>query len=469
MAHVLCIVASPRKEGNCAKVTELLLQDLHEEGHTSEVLNLYDYAIKPCVACGFCEDNPCHCSLDSKESFERIEGEGQCADDAAFALLEKIRLADAVLLASPVYFYGPPALMKALIDRSQRYWALQKGIEDSSPIEKPAFIALVAAREKGEKLFEASLLIYRTFLSIMGFSVQDPLCLRGLEAMGDIEKDSLSAQEAQTSLSSMSEIWRQTVNLLCHERRCLACSCVYIPEYIEKKKAVSPFEVCLQSHLCSNCAKDLLAVSPPACTLCGQSVLFPTEKAALCEDCHEESPPWSSIVFVGSYGGFLRDLILRGKFGDNIALLSFLGKLLGKFLALSFLDDFSKKDNPLKDRPYDILVPIPLHIDRLRERGFNQCIEIGRACAKTVHIPLCLDALERIVATKQQVDLSELERQANVEGAFLAKKEFVSGKGVLLLDDIMTTGSTLRSATKALLEAGATSVHVVIIGRAQKD
>jgi len=197
MAHILCVMASPRKSGNSASAALDALDCLHTAGHTSEPLWLREYAVAPCVACGVCDKPPYACPLDGERVKTTDTAQASVQDDA-HELLERIRRADVLLLASPVYFYGPPALFKALIDRSQRYWAVDQAKIGQSPVSpaygdvadssnnteqgmKPAFMVLTAARPAGPKLFDASLLIYRSFLSCMGFTLHDPLCLRGLD------------------------------------------------------------------------------------------------------------------------------------------------------------------------------------------------------------------------------------------------------------------------------------------------
>lgn len=114
--------------------------------------------------------------------------------------------------------------------------------------------------------------------------------------------------------------------------------------------------------------------------------------------------------------------------------------------------------------PVDMLVPMPRHHSRLRERGFNQVQELGRVAAAVHSLPLCPEALQRTRLTAPQAALSAKERRHNPQGSFAACH--VQGKHVLLLDDIMTTGSTLRHAAQALHEGGAASVRVAVVGRA---
>jgi len=115
----------------------------------------------------------------------------------------------------------------------------------------------------------------------------------------------------------------------------------------------------------------------------------------------------------------------------------------------------------------DLLVPVPLHPRRLRERGFNQAILLGTLLAKTWQIPLARTALDRTRWTVPQIELHHAEREANVRGAFVvATPAAVAGKRVLLLDDVLTTGSTVSECSRMLRKAGANDIFVLAIARA---
>jgi len=241
------------------------------------------------------------------------------------------------------------------------------------------------------------------------------------------------------------------------ERRCLACALPYrpnkpLPRHFDESPAKpSIFECYAREGLCSACLQDLFQKPCSYCALCGHAMSFLSDDSVLCGACLRTPPPWASLRLLGQHTGLLRDLVVRAKFGGNMALLAFLGTLLGTLTA-----------------PCDRIIPLPLHKTRLRERGFNQCVELGRACSLISGSPLCLDGLERVVATKHQIGLRDEERRSNVHGAFIAHEEAVYGLDVLLLDDTMTTGATLQQAASALHKVGVASVHIGIITRAQR-
>ncbi|RMG87677.1 MAG: ComF family protein [Chloroflexi bacterium] len=116
---------------------------------------------------------------------------------------------------------------------------------------------------------------------------------------------------------------------------------------------------------------------------------------------------------------------------------------------------------------YDTIIPVPLYITRLRERGYNQSQIIGLKLAEALNMPLIPTALERQRQTTSQVGLSREERAKNVDGAFRAASNIVTGKRILLIDDVLTTGATLLACTAALFDAGATAVYGITVTAAR--
>lgn len=161
---------------------------------------------------------------------------------------------------------------------------------------------------------------------------------------------------------------------------------------------------------------------------------------------------------LGPYRSALRDLLLQAKFhADNAAL-----RALGLLLAV-----------PAGTLPpAHVLIPMPLHPARLRQRGFNQCLELARPLAATLGIPLRPDLLIRSIDTAHQRGLTAEARRRNLRGAFVAgpvrafrELNNLNELRVLLLDDVATTGTTLRQAATVLVAAGAI-VDVIVVGRA---
>ena len=175
----LLIAASPRT-GNGTFLARRLEQDLSFQ---FQYLRLGEYKIHPCTACGWCTIHPGSCQFDIHQ------------EDAGHYLLSQIAAAPAVIMVAPVYFYGPPAQLKALVDRSQSLWEVNRQqntdpskLTSSIVSTRPFGCIFTAARKNGDRLFEASILIMRCFAQLMGFVWTPPLCLRGMDAPTDAAK-----------------------------------------------------------------------------------------------------------------------------------------------------------------------------------------------------------------------------------------------------------------------------------------
>ncbi len=143
------------------------------------------------------------------------------------------------------------------------------------------------------------------------------------------------------------------------------------------------------------------------------------------------------------------------KYGPEPSLARFMGVLLAR----QFLWE-------MRGLGIERVVPVPLHKKRLLERGFNQAALMARSIARALEVPLELRCLVKVRSTSPQVGLKRSERIANVKGAFaVTQKARVSGKRLLLVDDVYTTGATLSEASRCLLGAGAKEVHVITFAR----
>ena len=170
-----------------------------------------------------------------------------------------------------------------------------------------------------------------------------------------------------------------------------------------------------------------------------------------------DPPPWEALHFHGHYAGLLRELILGYKFHNHFGR----NRLLAELAAATF-------ERSGADRP-DIIVPVPLHRRRLLWRGFNQSLELSRVLARRTGRPVLLKGLTRIRNTPPQTRLGFRERRANIKGAFAADAEQVRGRNALLVDDVYTTGATLRECARTLKRAGAARVSVLVLARSQQE
>lgn len=198
--------------------------------------------------------------------------------------------------------------------------------------------------------------------------------------------------------------------------------------------------------LCASCLNKLDFPEHRACPMCGRPM--PTGET-LCHDCRLDPKPWGRAYCVGPYSGLLRDMILDFKFSGQLGL----GRILAHMAA-----DAVKPGKGL-------LVPVPLHTARLRRRGFNQCLELARRVSKLREIPFA-NALTRVKNTRPQMELTKTERRQNIKSAFSADPGKILGQRVILVDDIMTTGSTLKECAQELKKEGAEKIDILILSRA---
>jgi len=208
----------------------------------------------------------------------------------------------------------------------------------------------------------------------------------------------------------------------------------------------------VRRDLCTACAAEFARNR----VCCGRCAL-PLEVAApLCGECLEHAPPFASATAAFVYGHPLDLLMARLKFGHSLA--------AGRVLSELWIDALRAEPPPLPRA----LIPVPLHIDRLRERGYNQALELARPLAMALKIPLRDDLLARARATSAQSNLDAVERRKNLRGAFSVAQDAGLPAHVAVVDDVMTTGATLRECARTLLRAGAERVDVWVLARAPK-
>lgn len=193
-------------------------------------------------------------------------------------------------------------------------------------------------------------------------------------------------------------------------------------------------------------------LSPPACAACDEPLVRRSVFCARCAATVAWADPFEGAACV--YGGAISEAIVRMKFARRADLARPLSHLLFR-TALAF------------ERPFDFVVPVPLHRLRLAERGFNQSALLARPVARVLSVPFLPVALERTRATPRQTDLDADARRASVLGAFRARDERVRGARLLLVDDVRTTGATLDACALALGDAGALSVDVLALAIAR--
>ena len=204
-----------------------------------------------------------------------------------------------------------------------------------------------------------------------------------------------------------------------------------------------------ESIVCEDCFQQMPLIAAPFCQSCGSPL---KGEGVYCRRCREGDSPLRRGRGVGVYGGVLLELIQLLKYKRKPSLARRLGSLMAE-IALS---------DPMMSQA-DLVVPVPLYRTRLRERGYNQAELLAREVSESMGVGLSARSLVRRKATRTQTLLSEEERRENVRDAFLVVKEKeVKGRKVILVDDVLTTGATLRSAASALLESGAAEVYGLV-------
>ncbi len=200
--------------------------------------------------------------------------------------------------------------------------------------------------------------------------------------------------------------------------------------------------------LCAGCIAEL----PRNRSCCGRCALPLATPAALCGECQRRAPPWDAAWAPFRYAWPLDRLESRYKFGRDLA--------AGRVLSTLWQAEPRAVASP------DLIVPVPLHRGRLRQRGYNQALELARPLAKALCIPLQHDMLVRRRATPAQTELDAVTRRRNVRGAFSVRAGVSVPPHVVIVDDVMTTGATLAECTLVLKRAGAKRVDVWALARA---
>ena len=219
--------------------------------------------------------------------------------------------------------------------------------------------------------------------------------------------------------------------------QCLACNAV-----VDDAGAV-----------CADCFARMTFVAPPQCDACGAPFETPIPGEVLCGACLAERPVFGRARAVFTYDEGSRGLVLKLKHGDRTD-------------AAVHLARWMHRSGSELLSTCDVILPVPLHRLRLLMRAYNQAALLANALGKLAGKPVAVDALRRIKPTPSQGGLNRTARRRNVGGAFAVKHPArIAGQRVLLIDDVFTTGATGEACTKALCDAGAANVDVLVLAR----
>ena len=209
-------------------------------------------------------------------------------------------------------------------------------------------------------------------------------------------------------------------------------------------------------YLCNGCKAKIVRIAPPFCQTCSEPFEGSINTAFTCANCAHRTIYFDAAVAAYRGRGIVRDVIHEFKYNRQIHLRHLVARWLRAAL----------DDERLGGYNFDVIVPVPLHPARQRERGFNQASLLAEILSAQTSIR-CRPLLKRIRYTTTQTALDRSERMENLHNAFrLRKNADVRGLRVLLIDDVLTTGSTLSECARVMKRAGAISVHAATAARA---
>lgn len=203
--------------------------------------------------------------------------------------------------------------------------------------------------------------------------------------------------------------------------------------------------------ICANCEAELPKITC-ACKCCGQA-LFSNQE--FCGSCLQNPPPFHRTIAMYHYQSPIDYLIQTIKFCNNLLYANVLGRLLAQEVGHYYHNSAFP----------EALIPVPLHLERLRERGYNQAVELARPVEKILQIPIDQYCCSRIKDTQAQATLEAKNRAANIRHAFKCKKH-LRYKHVAVIDDVMTTGSTMSEFCQTLRNSGVKKIDVWVVARA---
>jgi ComF family protein len=204
--------------------------------------------------------------------------------------------------------------------------------------------------------------------------------------------------------------------------------------------------------ICPDCWQTITPYKGPICQKCGKPLV--ADSSITCSDCLKDAPSFNWARSFGLYEGVLKEAVNLMKYYSV--------KRLSKPLSEIMLG--------MKIPQADAIIPVPLHKKKLRSREFNQSSSFARHISKSNGIPVILNALVKIKETVPQVGLNARERKKNIKNSFgLTNRELIQGKDIILVDDVFTTGATVRECSRLLKKQGAGDIYVVLLAHSRGD
>ncbi len=223
---------------------------------------------------------------------------------------------------------------------------------------------------------------------------------------------------------------------------CLACN-----ELVEQ-----------QGALCSECWNQMEFCTGSACDICGYPFEYQMDHHTICGACIQQPPPYSRARAVFRYNHVSKQLVTSLKYHDKTHIVPYVAEWMVR-AGQDILDEA------------DYIIPVPLHRRRLWARRYNQAALLSKHVSRKTTVPVFYNALQRMRYTPPQAGLNYKQRMKNVQGAFQveAKCRFrIKNKRIILIDDVLTTGATVKACARALLKAGAQRVDVLTLGQTIK-
>lgn len=213
---------------------------------------------------------------------------------------------------------------------------------------------------------------------------------------------------------------------------------------------------------CDDCRLQLVPLAGPQCPRCGtpfaSSVTLQFSPGYVCGACRSDKPAYSRALSLYPYASPLRDAIHRFKYGRTLALGPLLGQMMVDSLGSARLAECAAS--------IDLVMPVPLPPSRLREREYNQSLLLARSIAQAIGRPLDALSLVRVDGGAPQTSLTRRARVKNLRCAFAVQQaERLTGRRILLIDDVLTTGTTVNECAKALRKSGSGPVTVLTLAR----
>ena len=209
-------------------------------------------------------------------------------------------------------------------------------------------------------------------------------------------------------------------------------------------------------YICEECADSFLPVEDPYCMKCGSPLK--DSGMIMCRNCMRRDHDFTSGRAAFLYDDLLKESVYRYKYGGRAEYAGYYAGIMAKRL-----------EPYIRSCRADAFIPIPLHADRLRKRGYNQAQLLAEGLSQYFDIPVRNDILSRPVKTRVQKSLGAAQRQNNLKKAFKIDSDVVKLKNTLLVDDIFTTGATMDAAAGCLKAAGVSNVYYVVLGIANVD